>query len=49
MRQVCEHGYSGFTAANMERIVELLEKMGVIFIPENGEGPGIRLRKSKKK
>ena len=37
------------TAANTDRIVEVLEEMGVIFIAENGEGPGIRLRKSKRK
>jgi len=37
------------TAANTDRIVEVLEEMGVIFIAENGEGPGIRLRKSKSK
>ena len=33
------------TVANTERIVDVLEAMGVIFIPANGEGPGVRLRK----
>lgn len=33
-----------------ERTVEAmqlaLEKAGIIFVPENGEGPGVRLRKT---
>jgi predicted transcriptional regulator len=37
------------TASNTHRIVETLEEMGVIFIPSNGEGPGVRLRKQRKK
>jgi transcriptional regulator with XRE-family HTH domain len=37
------------TASNTARIVEALEKLGVIFIPTDGEGPGVRLRKSRKK
>lgn len=36
------------TTANTERMVEALEKAGVIFLAENGEGPGVRLRKQKK-
>ena len=32
------------TAANAERIVEALERLGVKFLPSNGEGPGVRLR-----
>jgi transcriptional regulator with XRE-family HTH domain len=30
------------------RVVAALEKAGVIFVDENGEGPGVRLRKGKK-
>ena len=36
------------TRVNVERIVEVLEARGVIFIASNGEGPGVRIRKSKK-
>lgn len=31
--------------ANLRVIREALETAGVIFIPGNGEGPGVRLRK----
>jgi transcriptional regulator with XRE-family HTH domain len=37
------------TAANGARITEALEKLGVIFLPADTEGPGIRLRGSQKK
>ncbi len=33
----------------IDAIVSALEKAGVIFVEENGEGPGVRLRKSKTK
>lgn len=33
------------TSANGERIVETLERLGVVFLPSNGDGPGVRLRK----
>jgi len=36
------------TTANGERIVETLERQGIIFLPSNGEGPGVRLRKKKR-
>jgi transcriptional regulator with XRE-family HTH domain len=36
------------TTANGERIVETLERQGIIFLPSNGEGPGVRLRKRKR-
>jgi hypothetical protein len=36
------------TPANRVRIVETLEGMGVLFVPSNGEGPGVRLRKKKR-
>jgi hypothetical protein len=31
---------------NLSAISRALEAAGVIFIDENGEGPGVRLRKS---
>ena len=31
------------------KIVAALELAGVIFVEENGEGPGVRLRKKKAK
>ena len=30
---------------NREAILNAFEKAGIIFIPENGEGPGVRLKK----
>lgn len=35
----------GTTAANQAAIVRALEAAGVEFIPENGGGAGVRLRK----
>ena len=35
----------GTTAANEAAIRAALESAGVIFVEENGEGPGVRLRK----
>ena len=35
------------SAASMERVRRALESAGVIFVEENGEGPGVRPRKSK--
>ncbi len=32
---------------NLNAIQSALEAAGVIFVEENGEGPGVRLRKSK--
>jgi len=37
------------TASNTARIVETLEALGVIFIPANGEGPGVRTKKQRPK
>jgi predicted transcriptional regulator len=34
-------------ASTAAKIVTALESAGVIFIEENGEGPGVRLRKVK--
>ena len=36
-------------ARTLKRIRTALEKAGVIFVAENGEGPGVRLRKAKKR
>jgi len=36
------------TAANDWSVRRALEAAGVIFIDENGEGPGVRLRKRSK-
>lgn len=33
------------TASNAARIAETLERLGVIFIQPDGEGPGVRLTK----
>lgn len=35
------------TSANQAAIVSALQDAGVILIAENGEGPGVRLRKDK--
>ncbi|QCO07417.1 XRE family transcriptional regulator (plasmid) [Azospirillum argentinense] len=32
-------------SANLKALQSAFESAGVIFIPENGEGPGVRLRK----
>jgi ribosome-binding protein aMBF1 (putative translation factor) len=42
--EVAETGTS-LTAANEEAIRRALEVAGVEFIPENGGGPGVRLKK----
>ena len=34
-------------ANNVEAVRRALESAGVIFVAENGEGPGVRLRKGK--
>lgn len=38
-------GTLGGLATTAEKLVGALESAGVIFIEENGEGPGVRLRK----
>jgi hypothetical protein len=37
------------SAEAMAAVVRALEKAGVIFVEENGDGPGVRLRKTKRK
>jgi transcriptional regulator with XRE-family HTH domain len=34
------------TINNLAAIRRALESAGIVFIPQNGEGPGVRLRKS---
>jgi len=41
-------GELGGRAETAERIVRTLEAGGVLFLPENGEGPGVRLRKDRR-
>lgn len=41
-----ERGASDPRASNLAAIQRALESAGVLFIDENGEGPGVRLRKA---
>ena len=41
-------GQIGGRQDTIDRLVGALETAGVIFIDENGDGPGVRLRKSAK-
>ncbi len=40
-----ERGAADPKASTLTAIQKALEAAGVIFVPENGEGPGVRLRK----
>jgi predicted transcriptional regulator len=40
-------GDLGGRSATAEKLVVALEIAGVIFVEENGEGPGVRLRKGR--
>lgn len=42
-------GELGGYAGTREKIITALESAGVIFVDENGEGAGVRLKKSKRK
>jgi DNA-binding XRE family transcriptional regulator len=42
-------GEVGGRADTADKIVSTLEKAGVIFVEENGEGPGVRLKKQRRK
>lgn len=41
-------GVERSSAANAQKVQKALEDGGVIFVPENGEGAGVRLRKVQK-
>jgi transcriptional regulator with XRE-family HTH domain len=43
-----ENGYRMPRVENLEAIYHALERAGVEFIPENGGGPGARLRKRRR-
>ncbi|MGO9238383.1 MAG: helix-turn-helix domain-containing protein [Methylocella sp.] len=42
-------GEIGGRADTVQKILAALEKAGCIFLEENGDGPGVRLRKTKRK
>jgi hypothetical protein len=45
--EVCAGGAGGMTH-NVKAARGALESAGIVFVDENGHGPGVRLRKSKK-
>ena len=44
-RMEASEGPASGMANNVTAVMRALEAVGVIFVPENGEGPGVRLRK----
>jgi len=40
-----ENGQSGGQVETLRKVQAALEKAGIIFVAENGQGPGVRLRK----
>jgi len=44
-RLEAEDGFLGGRQSTAEKISEALEKAGVVFIVENGGGPGVRLKR----
>ena len=40
-----ENGRSGGYPDTLQKVRDALETAGVVFVDENGEGPGVRLRK----
>ncbi len=46
-RMEASKGVPSATARNIEKIQKTLEAAGVIFIDEDDEGPGVRLRKQR--
>jgi predicted transcriptional regulator len=46
-RMESQDGVPSATARNVDKIQHTLEEAGVIFIDEDEEGPGVRLRKSR--
>jgi transcriptional regulator with XRE-family HTH domain len=43
-----ENGQSSGNVETLKKLRRALESAGVIFVDENGEGPGVRLRKPTK-
>lgn len=43
-----EGGKSGPQSSTLQVLRAALESAGVIFVDENGEGPGVRLRKDRR-
>jgi transcriptional regulator with XRE-family HTH domain len=43
-----ENGHSSPMNATLDVLQRALEAAGVIFVEENGDGPGVRLRKARK-
>ena len=43
-----EEGLVGGYAATKEKLRHALESAGIIFVAENGEGPGVRLKKDRR-
>ncbi len=41
-----ENGHSGGLADTLRKVQTALENAGVIFVPENGEGAGVRFKKN---
>lgn len=41
-----KNGLATLTPANAARLVEVLERLGVEFLPDNGRGPGLRYRRT---
>jgi predicted transcriptional regulator len=39
-----ETGKGGMYAVNMAKVQAVLERAGITFLPDHGEGPGIRWR-----
>jgi transcriptional regulator with XRE-family HTH domain len=42
-----ESGRAHYSTLDLNHVRAALESAGVIFVEENGEGPGVRLRKGK--
>jgi hypothetical protein len=40
-----ENGHTGGAPITLDKIRRALESAGVVFVEENGHGPGVRLRK----
>jgi transcriptional regulator with XRE-family HTH domain len=47
IRRMENLGTARSSAGNVDAVQKALEAAGVIFIAENGEGPGVRLRKDR--